>query len=89
MSNIIIPSDPKTKQTLLNAIKEISDSMTRVESERDLIKEIIDDVSDNVEVPKKYIRKMATIYHKQNLTEVKGEMDDVEALYESVIEVNN
>jgi len=84
MSNIIIPSDPQTKQTLLNAMKEMSDSMTRVESEKDLQKEIIDEVSDKVEVPKKYIRKMATIYHKQNLTEVKTEMDDVEALYEAV-----
>ena len=84
MSNIIIPSDPQTKQTLLNAMKEMSDSMTRVESEKDLQKEIIDEVSDKVEVPKKYIRKMATIYHNQNLTEVKTEMDDVEALYEAV-----
>lgn len=84
MSNIIIPSDPNTKQTLLNALKEMSDSMTRVEGEKNLQKEIIDDVSDKVEVPKKYIRKMASIYHKQNLTEVKNEMDDVEALYEAV-----
>jgi hypothetical protein len=84
MSNIIIPSDPKSKQTLLNALKEMSDSMTRVEGEKNLQKEIIEDVSDSVEVPKKYIRKMANIYHKQNLTEVKTEMDDVEALYEAV-----
>jgi DNA-directed RNA polymerase alpha subunit len=84
MSNVIIPSDPQSKQTLLNAIKEMSDSMTRVESEKSLQKEIIDDVSDKVEVPKKYLRKMANIYHKQNLTEVKTEMDDVEALYEAV-----
>ena len=84
MSNVIIPSDPKSKQTLLNALKEMSDSMTRVEGEKNLQKEIIEDVSDSVEVPKKYIRKMANIYHKQNLTEVRTEMDDVEALYEAV-----
>jgi uncharacterized coiled-coil protein SlyX len=84
MSNIIIPSDPQSKQTLLNAMKEMSDSMTRVESEKTLQKEIIDEISDKVEVPKKYIRKMANIYHKQNLTEVRTEMDDVEALYEAV-----
>jgi len=84
MSNIIIPSDPQSKQTLLNALKEISDSMTRVEAEKSLMKEIIDEVSDKVEVPKKYLRKMANIYHKQNLSEVRTEMDDVEALYEAV-----
>lgn len=84
MSNIIIPSDPQTRKVILDAMKEMSDSMTRVESEKNLMKEIIDDVSDKVEVPKKYLRKMANIYHKQNLTEVKTEMDDVEALYEAV-----
>jgi uncharacterized protein (DUF342 family) len=84
VSNIIIPSDPQSKQTILAALKEMSDSMTRIEAEKDLLKEIVDEVSDKVEVPKKYLRKMGTIYHKQNLTEVKTEMDDVEALYEAV-----
>jgi archaellum component FlaC len=84
MSNVIIPSDPQSKQTVLNAMKEMSNALTRIESEKDLIKEIIEDVSDKVDVPKKYLRKMGNIYHKQNLNEVKTEMDDVEALYEAV-----
>jgi hypothetical protein len=84
MSNIIIPSDPKTKQTLLNAIKEMSDSMTRIDAEKDLLKEIVEDVSDKCEVPKKYINKMARIYHKQNITEIKSENSDLEDLYEAI-----
>jgi archaellum component FlaC len=84
MSNITIPSDPQTKQTLLNALKEMSNAMTRIEAEKELIKEIVEEVSDKVEIPKKYLNKMARIYHKQNLTEVRNEMDDLETLYEAV-----
>lgn len=84
MSNIIIPSDPQTKQVILNALKEMSNSMTRVDSEKELQKEIVEEVSDKADIPKKYLNKMARIYHKQNLQEVKSEMDDLEALYESV-----
>lgn len=84
MSNVIIPSDPQTKQTLLNALKEMSNSMTRIDSEKDLMKEIVEEVSDKTEVPKKYINKLARIYHKQNISEVKAENDDLETLYEAV-----
>ena len=59
--------------------------MTRMDAERDLIKNILQDVDDDTGVPKKYIRKMARIYHKQNLNEVKAENDDVETLYETVV----
>jgi hypothetical protein len=31
------------------------------------------------------LRKMSTIYHKQNLSEILGEIEDVEALYEGVM----
>ena len=43
------------------------------------------DVEDDTQVPKKYLRKMANIFHKQNLNEVKTENDDVETLYETVV----
>jgi len=85
MSNITIPSDEQTKKRIRGALEEISNSMTRMGAERDLIKNILQDVENDTQVPKKYIRKMATIFHKQNLNEVKAENDDVETLYETVV----
>ncbi len=84
-SNVVIPSDDETKKRVRDALVEISNSMTRMDAERDLIKNILQDVDDDTGVPKKYIRKMARIYHKQNLNEVKAENDDVETLYETVV----
>ena len=55
--------------------------MTRVDGERDFQKEAIGDVAKKLNLEKKYVRKLARIYHKNNLNEVKQENEDVETLY--------
>jgi len=83
-TNIIVPSSPEDRKAIKNALQEISSSFTRMEAERDLIKDILQTVQDNQNIPKKYVRKLAKIYHKQNFSEVQQEFDDVETLYETV-----
>jgi hypothetical protein len=85
MSNIIIPSSEDDKKKIKDAMLEISNSMTRIDAEKDFIKEAVAELSDKVQIPKKYLNKMARIFHKQNLSEVKTEMDDIETLYESTM----
>lgn len=84
MSNVIIPSSPEDRKKIRGALEEISNSLTRIEAERDLIKEILQDVEDKFELPKKYTRKVAKIFHKQNFAEVKTEQEDLETIYETV-----
>ena len=72
------------KKKLANAIKEISNSMTRMDAEKDLIKDIIQVAYEDFEIDKKHIRKLASIYHRQNMSEVKYEYDEVETLYEEL-----
>jgi vacuolar-type H+-ATPase subunit D/Vma8 len=84
MSNVIIPSSPEDRKKIRGALEEISNSLTRIEAERELIKEIIQDVEDKFELPKKYTRKVAKIFHKQNFAEVKTEQEDLETIYETV-----
>jgi archaellum component FlaC len=84
MSNVAIPSSPEDRKKIMNAIQEISNSLTRVEAERDLIKDILQDIEDKFELPKKYTRKIAKIYHKQNFTEVQQEQEELESIYETV-----
>lgn len=83
-SGIVIPSSPADRQAIKNALQEISNSLTRIESERDLIKDILQTVQDNQNIPKKYVRKLAKIFHKQNYTEVQQEQEDIDSLYETV-----
>jgi|TARA_B100001093_G_scaffold503386_1_gene557687 hypothetical protein len=86
MSNVIIPSTDADKKRIKDCVIEISNSMTRVAAEKAFIKEAILSCCDDVEIDKKHLRKMATIYYKQNLSEVVGEIEEVEALYENVIQ---
>jgi hypothetical protein len=77
-------SNPADRKAVYDALREISNSMTRMEAERDLISETLKAVKDKFELPPKYTRKLAKIYHKQNFQEVKAEQEEVEVLYESI-----
>ncbi len=85
MSNVIIPTSDEDKKRIKDCVIEISNAKTQMEAQRDFIREAINSCVEDVEVDKKHLRKMAEIYHKQNLLEVVGAVEDVEALYESVM----
>ena len=85
MSNVIIPSSPADVKRIKDCIIEISNAMTLIQAQKDFIKEAVKLCVEDVEIDKKHLKKMATIYHKQNLSEILGEIEDVEALYEGVM----
>ena len=85
MSTIIIPSSPADRKIIKDAMTELSNSMVRIESEKNFIKEAIEELNDKVGIDKKYLNKLARVYHKQTLAQVTGEMEDLEALYESCL----
>lgn len=74
------------KQKLASVIKELSDSMTRVDAEKDLQRDIIQVTFENEGFDKKKLRKLATMYHKQNAVEVRTEADEVFELYEELFQ---
>ena len=84
MANVIIPSSEEDRKKIRGAMEEISNSYTRVEAERDFVKDAINTLADEVDIPKNILRKMAKIYHKQNITDVVSEVKDIEALMESI-----
>jgi len=83
-NNVIIPSSPDDRAKIQSAIREMSGAMTRIESEREFIKETLVALEENFELPKKYMRKVAVTYHKQNINKVKEEFSDIEDLYAAV-----
>ena len=82
-------SSPVDRKKIKDALVEISDSMTRMEAERDLIKDIVKDVADNYQLSKKQINRMAKIYHKQNFIIEQQEMDELETLYITIVDDQN
>jgi len=79
-----IPSSPEDRKAIFDALREFSNSMTRIEAERDLIKEIINNTCENFELNKKTFRKMAKVYHKQNFNKEKEEHEEFETMYEVI-----
>jgi dissimilatory sulfite reductase (desulfoviridin) alpha/beta subunit len=81
----MVVNNPKEREVILNAMKEWSNSATRVAAEKDLQKNIIADLVDKVGVEKKYLNKLATMYHNQNFAQFQMEREEIEELYESIV----
>jgi len=73
------------KDKLKKSIQEISNSMTRIDGEREHIREAIKLASEEHEINKKVLRKMASAYHKQNFMEEVANQEEFEHLYKDVI----
>jgi hypothetical protein len=73
--------DEADLKSVRDALDEISISITKMNSEKDAIKDIINAVYDKHKIPKKIIRKMAKAHHKQSFEEEVAEYKEFEALY--------
>ena len=93
MSNAVVSSfgtfTDEELNTLKNALREYSDVMTMMESQKEVMKDIINSLYDELKIPKKIIRKMAVVYHKKNFSEVTAENEEFELLYEGVLAKSN
>lgn len=77
-------SNPVDRKKILDAMREISNSLTRIAAERDLMKDIVKEVSDTFQIPRKTVNKIAKTYHKQNMTQEVQEHEEFVELYDSV-----
>ena len=80
----MVVNNPKERDVIVAALKEWSNSAVRVEAEKNLQKNIIEDLSDKVDIEKKYLNKLATMFHKQNFAQFQQEREEIEELYESI-----
>jgi len=74
------------KHALKLIIGEITNSLLRIDSERETIKDMVNDASKKFEIDKKQIRKIANTMFKHNYADVQAEHEEFEYLYESVVE---
>jgi len=79
-----IPSNPADRKAILECMKEISNSMARMESEREFVREAIKDICEKQELSKKTFRRMAKVYHKQNFNKEIEEHEEFESMYETI-----
>lgn len=75
---------PNDRLKLESALKDMSTSMTRVAAERDLQKNVIGDICEELNLNKKVFRKLAKTYHKQNFADEVASHQEFEQLYATV-----
>lgn len=76
---------PTQKQQIKNCLQEISNSLTRMEAERENIKEIVNRMATEFEMNKRISRKIARIFHKRNIEEERAEQEEINTTYEAVV----
>lgn len=81
MSNL---NDPSVRKAIKGCLSEISASLTRIEGERDLIKEATKNICEQHELSKKTFRRLAKTYHKQNFSKEVAEHEEYETMYEQL-----
>ena len=79
-----LPSDPAARKAIKKCMDELSASMARIDSERDFIKEAIDNICEEYEMSKKTFRKLAKVYHRQNFSKEVAEHEEFETMYEQL-----
>lgn len=79
-----LPSDPVARKAIKDCLIEISNSYTRVEAERDLVKEAIQNICEQYELSKKTFRRLARTYHRQNFSKEVAEHEEFETMYEQL-----
>ncbi len=78
-------SNPADREKLFKVIQECSNSMTRVDGEKDFVKESIDAISKDLQLPKKLVARLVKVYHKQNYDEEIATHEQFEQIYETVV----
>jgi hypothetical protein len=84
----MLPSNPTDLKKIDSALQEISNSKTRVEAEKELIKEIIDSVSEEHDIPKKLLNQLAKVYHMRNFAEEVSQQEEFQVAFEQLA-INN
>ena len=79
----MLPS-PSDVQKLNGFITELSNSMTRVDAEKDLQKDILARAQEELGLKKTLISKIANIYHNNTFDKVISEKIELEELYEEL-----
>ncbi len=79
-----LPSDPAARKAIKKCMDELSASMSRIDGERDFIKEAIANICEEYEMSKKTFRKLAKVYHKQNFYKEVAEHEEFETMYEQL-----
>lgn len=81
--------NPDDRRALKAMIVEMTNSLERIDGEKEQMKEIVAAAEEKFSIKKKYITRMARTMFRQSYADLQSENEAFEYLYESVIEGNS
>lgn len=82
--SFVLPSSPEDLKKIRRALEEAVNCEIRMDSERAAKKEIVAEIHEKYQLPKKMIGRMVSTMHKHNYSEVASEMDEFQIAYEKI-----
>lgn len=82
---VIIPSTPADQEALKKAVIDISGLMEIAAAKRAVIKEAVDAVAEEYDVPKNIVRKLARTHYAQNFNSAQAQNEDFKEAYETIM----
>jgi len=68
-------------KSIKDALNEISNELNIISQHKDSIKDVINVVYDNYNIPKKVIRRLAKAHHKNSFQEEVAQDNEFESIY--------
>lgn len=84
LTSVVLPSAEADILAIQKILKEVSDCMTRIDSEKDFIKDALGDLSKQYQIPKVMLNRVAKAFHKRNIAEERAKTEDVFYLYDGI-----
>ncbi len=78
--------NPEDRKALKAMIVEMTNSLERIDGEKEQMKEIAEAAEEKFSIKKKYINRMAKTMFKHSYADLQSENEAFEYLYESVCE---
>jgi len=75
---------PEDIRKVADAIEVLNDSMTRVAAERDLVKETVNKLHEEIGFPKRLLRRLAKTHYNRSFEIDTQENRDFESAYETI-----
>ena len=82
--SLVMPSSPDDRKRVAGMMREMVNCMTRIKSEQEAKKDILNRIVEEFDLPKNIVAKAATTMFKEEQQKVMAEYDDLETFLETL-----
>ena len=80
-----LPNTPEDKKAIKEAFQQISEALTEAQTQKATVNDILEALEEKYTLPKKTLRKVAYMFHRQTVTQFETETDEIKELYTAIL----